>query len=317
MSLALQPIFTNKNPTSSPVSFSPINFLKPLNLTISPPNSRTHFTSYRFLTSQSHFFPVRKINASFDESYSASQSQVNGSSKKILNGFNFDAFLSILEFLSLASAAAISVYVALKNGVVSGSKILVWQCVALVSCVLVGAVIRRRQWRRICGARFSRGPSGSYGVNLLGRVEKLEEDLRSSATIIRVLSRQLEKLGIRVRVTRKALKEPISETGILSLELRSLWWNEIQTEIVENTAALAQKNSEVTRALAAQEDILEKELGEIQKVLLAMQEQQQKQLELILAIGKSAKLWETKRVPTKDQNARLLNHRSMEYQIWK
>ncbi|KAK6120019.1 hypothetical protein DH2020_046259 [Rehmannia glutinosa] len=280
MSLALQPIFTNKNPTSSPVSFSPINFLKPLNLPISPPNSRTHFTSYRFLTSQSHFFPVGKINASFDESYGASQSQVNGSSKKILNGFNFDAFLSILEFLSLASSAAISVYVALRNGVVSGSKILVWQCVVLVSCVLVGTVIRRRQWGRICGARVSRGPSGSYGVNLLGRVEKLEEDLRSSATIIRVLSRQLEKLGVRVRVTRKALKEPISET-----------------------AALAQKNSEVTRALAAQEDILEKELGEIQKVLLAMQEQQQKQLELILAIGKSAKLWETKRVPTKDQNA--------------
>lgn len=37
------------------------------------------------------------------------------------------------------------------------------------------------------------------------------------------------------------------------------------------TAALAQKNSEVTRALAVQEEILEKELGEIQKVLLAMQ----------------------------------------------
>lgn len=37
------------------------------------------------------------------------------------------------------------------------------------------------------------------------------------------------------------------------------------------TAALAQKNSEATRALAMQEDILEKEIGEIQKVLLAMQ----------------------------------------------
>lgn len=37
------------------------------------------------------------------------------------------------------------------------------------------------------------------------------------------------------------------------------------------TAALAQKNSEATRVLAAQQEILEKELGEIQKVLLAMQ----------------------------------------------
>ncbi|RZR80522.1 hypothetical protein BHM03_00006571 [Ensete ventricosum] len=56
------------------------------------------------------------------------------------------------------------------------------------------------------------------------------------------------------------------------------------------TAALSQKNSEATRALAMQEDILEKELSEIQKVLLAMQEQQQKQLELILAIGKAGRL---------------------------
>ena len=37
------------------------------------------------------------------------------------------------------------------------------------------------------------------------------------------------------------------------------------------TAALARKNSEVTRALAAREDVLEKELGEIHTVLLAMQ----------------------------------------------
>lgn len=37
------------------------------------------------------------------------------------------------------------------------------------------------------------------------------------------------------------------------------------------TAALAQRNSEDTRTLAVQEDILEKELLEMQKVLLAMQ----------------------------------------------
>jgi hypothetical protein len=59
------------------------------------------------------------------------------------------------------------------------------------------------------------GREGSReSLNLVGRIEKLEEDLRSSATIIRVLSRQLEKLGIRFRVTRKALKEPIAEVPI-------------------------------------------------------------------------------------------------------
>jgi chaperonin cofactor prefoldin len=36
-------------------------------------------------------------------------------------------------------------------------------------------------------------------------------------------------------------------------------------------AALAQKNSEATRALALQKDLLENELREIQNVLLAMQ----------------------------------------------
>ncbi|KAK4430559.1 hypothetical protein Salat_1356600 [Sesamum alatum] len=285
MSLTLQTIYWNKNPTSSPASLYLTRLLKSVNLSFLAINSRTRIPNHRFLTSQCHVFSLTKIKASLNEPYSTSQTQVNGSGST-LNHFSFDAFLSTLEFLSLASSAAISVYVALSSGVQQGgvlgrvgSKILVWQRVVLVSSVVVGAVIRRRQWRRICGAGFSRG-SVSYGVNLFGRVEKLEEDLRSSATIIRILSRQLEKLGIRVRVTRKALQEPIAET-----------------------AALAQKNSEATRALAVQEDILEKELGEIQKVLLAMQEQQQKQLELILAIGKAGKLWETQRLQTKDKNS--------------
>ncbi|XP_059641023.1 uncharacterized protein LOC132283134 [Cornus florida] len=202
-----------------------------------------------------------------------------------IDNFNFDVFLSIAEFLCLVSSAVISIAFVV-NSVISnsqkpvivwlGNKVLVWQFILLVSAVAIGASIRRRQWRRIC-VDFSK-PGGS-GVNLVGRIEKLEEDLRSSATIIRVLSRQLEKLGIRFRVTRKSLKDPIAET-----------------------VALAQKNSEATRALAVQEDILEKELGEIQKVLLAMQEQQQKQLELILAIGKTGKLWE-RRGPIHDQKA--------------
>ncbi|KAI3451171.1 hypothetical protein Pfo_007836 [Paulownia fortunei] len=277
MSLTLHAIFINKSPTFSHLPFSSTHFLRSPKLPFPHPNSRTHFRNCRFFTSQA----ATKIKASFEEPYGASQNQVNGNSST-----SFDAFLSTLEFLSLASSAAVSVYVAVRCGIQKGgalgwlgSKILVWQCVVLVSGLAAGAVIRRRQWRRICGVGFSRGPASS-GANLLERVEKLEEDLRSSATIIQALSRRLEKLGIRFRVTRKALKEPMAET-----------------------AALVQKNSEATRALAAQEDILEKELGEIQKVLLAMQEQQQKQLELILAIGKAGKLWETKRVKGRDQKA--------------
>ncbi|XP_043719989.1 uncharacterized protein LOC122667680 [Telopea speciosissima] len=194
------------------------------------------------------------------------------------DNLNLDSFLCIAEVLCLVPSAALSIGVAVNWAFSSSQKsiqlslvnrVIVWQLVLLVGAVAIGALIRSRQWKRICRDSFK---SGSASFNLIERIEKLEEDIRSSATIIRVLSRQLEKLGIRFRVTRKTLKEPITEM-----------------------AALAQKNSEATRALAAQEDILEKELGEIQKVLLLMQEQQKKQLELILAIGKAGKLKESKR----------------------
>ncbi|XP_052188243.1 uncharacterized protein LOC127798724 [Diospyros lotus] len=198
---------------------------------------------------------------------------------------NLDAFLSVVEFLCLAPSAAISIGFAVNSSFQRpvftwlGNRFLVWQWqfVLLAAAVAVGASIRRRQWSRICAnARKTEDPVAV----LVGRIEKLEDDLRSSATIIRVMLRQIEKLGIRFRVTRKALKEPISEA-----------------------AALAQKNSEATRALVLQEEILEKELSEIQKVLLAMQDQQQKQVDLILAIGKIGKVWDRKRGPSQRQEA--------------
>lgn len=211
------------------------------------------------------------------QAFSSSGENIEGSPRgEVSSELSLDAILSMTEILFIIPPALYSVRCIigfLIPGVVKplqaglDSRIFVWQFLLLVGAVAVGSVIRRRQWGRIC-----RESESGMGVNLLARIEKVEEDLRSSATIVRVLSRQLEKLGIRFRVTRKALKEPITET-----------------------AALAQKNSEATRALALQEDILEKELGEIQKVLLAMQEQQQKQLELILAIGKAGRLFENKR----------------------
>ncbi|KVI08582.1 uncharacterized protein LOC112516917 [Cynara cardunculus var. scolymus] len=201
-----------------------------------------------------------------------------------MDTFDIDAFLSIAEFFCLASSAVLSVGFVINSTFSTsqkpvlewfGNRVSVWQSLLLVVGIVIGAAIRRRQWRRIC-VGFSK--PGSSRVNLVERIEKVEEDLRNSATIIRVLSRQLEKLGIRFRVTRKSMKEPIAQA-----------------------AELAQKNSEATRALAVQEDILEKELVEIQKVLLAMQDQQQKQLELILAIAKTGKLWDNKPAPNQDQ----------------
>lgn len=93
-------------------------------------------------------------------------------------------------------------------GVIGSNGAFAWGLVVMVSGMVIGAWIRRRQWLRFCKVTVR---EGRESVNLVDRIEKLEEDLRSSATIIRVLSRQLEKLGIRFRVTRKALKEPIAE----------------------------------------------------------------------------------------------------------
>uniref|UniRef100_A0A7C9D5P3 Transmembrane protein n=1 Tax=Opuntia streptacantha TaxID=393608 RepID=A0A7C9D5P3_OPUST len=191
--------------------------------------------------------------------------------------FNFDSFLSVVESLCSISSLAISVgcivnwvFFRQQNlGLLEmGHRVLLF---LLAGAVALGSVIRTRQWRRVCGIPTSKSKLDSGNGNVIERIEKLEESMKSSTTIIRMLSRQLEKLGVRFRLHRKALKEPIAETS-----------------------ALAQKNSEATRALAAQADILEKELVEVQKVLLAMQDQQQKQVELILAIAKSGKLLDTK-----------------------
>lgn len=212
MALAFRSILTNKNPisVSSLIPFSPTHSPKPPNSAILPPNSRPHFPNHIFLTCESRLSLLRKASASFDDLHT----QIDGSkgTTSASTTFNFDDLLSILEFLSLTVSAAVSLYVAVSYGVQKGaffgwvgSRIFVWQCVVLVVSVVVGAVIRRRQWRRVCGAGVSKG------ANLLRRVEKLEEDLRSSATLIRVLSRQLEKLGIRVRASRKSLKDPISQ----------------------------------------------------------------------------------------------------------
>ncbi|XP_074371881.1 uncharacterized protein LOC141712737 isoform X2 [Apium graveolens] len=166
-----------------------------------------------------------------------------------VRSLDFDAFLLIAELVCLVSSAVVSFglfFKPLKPILVwLGDKVPVCQFLLLGAGILIGSVIRRRQWRRVCMG-FSK--PGRVDVNVVDRFEKLEEDIRSSANVVRVMSKQLEKLGIRFRVTRRTLRDPIAKA-----------------------ADLARKNSEATRALAMKEDILENELGEIQKVLLAMQ----------------------------------------------
>ncbi|GMI86589.1 hypothetical protein like AT5G65250 [Hibiscus trionum] len=281
MSIAFQNLLSPPPSRLNPYPRHPNSFPPTTSRHLSFPTSDSsvlHFRTRSFLNFNSH---LPSFN-SFPKAYNSDSSIATSPEQNPnLNAIDFDSFLSAAEFLCIFSSAVVSVAYAVLDwkGVVLGGvwrSVLVWRVLGLVGAVAVGAWIRRRQWRRIC---VETAKAGGKGLTLVGRIEKLEDDLKSSVTILRVLSRQLEKLGTRFRVTRKALKQPIEET-----------------------AALAQKNSEATRALAAQEDILEKELKEIQKVLLAMQEQQQKQLELILAIAKSGKLFDDKREPSQEKD---------------
>ncbi|URE47493.1 hypothetical protein MUK42_25141 [Musa troglodytarum] len=239
-------------------------------------------TSWELSPPPTHSVPLHKAaNASSDASRWRTAASLSGEGvhrrpdREVSGQPSLDHILWAAEVLCVAPSAVFSIWCLVSSvlpgaskpfQVILGSKVPVFQYILLVVAVAIGSLIRWRQWQRIYMANET-----GIGFDLIRRIEKVEEDLRSSVTIIRVLSRQLEKLGIKFRITRKTLKEPIAET-----------------------AALSQKNSEATRALAMQEDILEKELSEIQKVLLAMQEQQQKQLELILAIGKAGRLLDRK-----------------------
>ncbi|KAL6858859.1 hypothetical protein ACP4OV_017861 [Aristida adscensionis] len=193
------------------------------------------------------------------------------------HGGALDAFLSAAELLCLAPPAVCSVVCAARLVLAPGSagagapfgagRLLVVQYLLLVGAVAIGSLIRRRLWGRLCPVGGA--AAGKVGVGLVRRIEKVEESVRGVVAAVGVLSRTVEKLGVRFRLLRRTLRDPISET-----------------------ATLAQKNSEATRILAVQEELLEKEIGAIQKVLYAMQEQQQKQLDLILVIGEGSRILE-------------------------
>lgn len=133
-----------------------------------------------------------------------------------IRNLDFDAFLSIAELLCLVSSAVISFGFILKPQkpifVWLGNKVSVCQFMLLAGGILIGAVIRSRQWRRVCMG-FSK--PGRLEVNVVDRIEKLEEDIRSSVVLVRAMSKQLEKLGIRFRVTRRTLRDPIAEVTTL------------------------------------------------------------------------------------------------------
>ena len=221
MSLTLQNLFTNS--TSRFILHFTTTTSNPKNTTaISLPITSRHVTSplhsrhYQFLP---HHHPHPTLRLRLRATTRDDVVVVAGGGGGNSN-FNFDSVLSVAEFLCLASslvglAANLAVLLSSKKAVLVelvGNKAWAWWGIALLAGgVAIGSWIRRRQWQRLCRQTWNNGGGGVVEVNLLERIEKLEEDLRSSATIIRVLSRQLEMLGIRFRVTRKTLKDPIAE----------------------------------------------------------------------------------------------------------
>lgn len=172
-------------------------------------DSHFHIVNHRALLRQPGGFASSKCRV---RAHSRDGS-VYGETRNAPSNFGADSFLSVVESICLVSSAAVSIVLAVRRSIFGGlgDRVLVWIVVVLICGVSIGSLIRIRLWRRYSMK------SGGRDLNLVERVEQLEEDLRSSATIIRALSRQLEKLGTRFRLTRKALKEPIAEVIIFLL----------------------------------------------------------------------------------------------------
>ncbi|GAQ84041.1 hypothetical protein KFL_001730340 [Klebsormidium nitens] len=103
-------------------------------------------------------------------------------------------------------------------------------------------------------------PGGSDSSGLALRVHRLEEEFDSGIKTVRFLARQLEKLGVRFRLSRRTLRDPIREN----------------TDSIEAAKAeLAMVNARLLR--------LEEGLFEAQEIMLAMQAQQAKQFAVLAA----------------------------------
>lgn len=207
-------LFTNSQPPSR---------YSPLFTTPTTPRNPKHVSLLTPINSHSLIRISRKRpsafsrNSKFYRSLKPPSSHNPSTTPSTHESFNLDAVLAVFELVFLISSTVIAIGFVV-NYSISGSKLMVGLTgkrvlasgvVGLVCGVWIGVVLRRRQWWSIGRERAEAVGSGS--VNLEERIERLEEDLRSYATIISVLSRQLEKLGIRFRVTRKALKEPITQ----------------------------------------------------------------------------------------------------------
>lgn len=84
---------------------------------------------------------------------------------------------------------------------------------AVWGAIFLNAFVQYRVLERL--THFSRRKeSTEKGDNTLKhRVVELEENVREFVTTARLLSRQVEKLGVRFRVTKRTLRDPMQEVS--------------------------------------------------------------------------------------------------------
>lgn len=110
---------------------------------------------------------------------------------------------------------------------------------AVWGAILLNAFVQYKIFECLLGIPQGRKQSTVERVDLTlkQRVEDLEGCTREFVTTSRVLSRQVEKLGVRFRVTRRTLRDPIQEVGLhfsiscrtshtfSSFLLKFFWWD--------------------------------------------------------------------------------------------
>ncbi|CAK9217494.1 unnamed protein product [Sphagnum troendelagicum] len=129
-------------------------------------------------------------------------------------------------------------------------------CIGLAVVSHTAAVIHSSTTKPVPSKRGTRVASDSNQgltdfTSMIKKVQQLQEDVQNTVTTSRVLSRHLEKLGVRFSVTRQSLRDPIQEASYTRIPAPCHHCY---------MAVVTQKTSEVVSALAQHQDVLEIEL---------------------------------------------------------
>ena len=86
---------------------------------------------------------------------------------------------------------------------------------AVWGAILLNAFVQYRILERLTCLPQRRESTGRVDFTLKQRVADLEEDVREFVTTARGLSKQVEKLGLRFRATKRTLRDPMQEVSLM------------------------------------------------------------------------------------------------------